>query len=113
MGNDKSDQAFAADAKKKDKKRNVVCFNCGNKGHIKAKCWSKGGGKEGQGPRRKRGGSKEGGKADTAATAESSKGKKEKDKGKDSDEDIEAWAVVEEEEEESPQIPVVTSGRLV
>ena len=110
LGNDKSDQAFTANAKKKGKKHNVKCFNCGNKGHIKAECWSKGGGKEGQGPRRKCSGSKEGGKkADTAAAAESSKGKKEKDKGKDSDEDIEAWAVVEEEEEESPQIPAMAA----
>jgi hypothetical protein len=33
------------------------CFNCHRKGHMSRDCWSKGGGKEGQGPRsRKRGG---------------------------------------------------------
>ena len=37
----------------KDKdKRNVECFNCKKKGHYKTDCWAKGGGKEGQGPRR-------------------------------------------------------------
>src|ERR1700761_4530966 len=31
----------------------VECYNCHKKGHIKAECWAKGGGKEGQGPRGK------------------------------------------------------------
>jgi hypothetical protein len=26
---------------------NVTCYNCNNVGHVKANCWSKGGGKEG------------------------------------------------------------------
>ncbi|CDO71000.1 hypothetical protein BN946_scf184844.g4 [Trametes cinnabarina] len=29
------------------------CFNCNKEGHTKAECWSKGGGKEGQGPKRR------------------------------------------------------------
>ena len=29
----------------------VTCKNCKNTGHTKVNCWSKGGGKEGQGPR--------------------------------------------------------------
>ena len=29
------------------------CFNCHKKGHKKAECWAKGGGKEGQGPKSK------------------------------------------------------------
>src|SRR5215472_10701665 len=43
--------------KKNDKKKdsNIECFNCHKKGHKKADCWSKGGGKEGQGPKSKKG----------------------------------------------------------
>lgn len=29
------------------------CYNCHKKGHISTECWAKGGGKEGQGPRRR------------------------------------------------------------
>jgi hypothetical protein len=49
-GKDSKDEAFAADSsKKKDKdKRKVECHNCHKKGHMKANCWDKGGGKEGQ-----------------------------------------------------------------
>ena len=36
-------------------KSDVECFNCHKKGHKKADCWAKGGGKEGQGPRLKGG----------------------------------------------------------
>lgn len=39
------------DGKKQDK--DLECFNCHKKGHKKADCWTKGGGKEGQGPRSK------------------------------------------------------------
>ena len=35
----------------KGSKKSVECFNCHKKGHVKADCWAKGGGKEGQGPR--------------------------------------------------------------
>jgi hypothetical protein len=31
-------------------KTRVECYNCRKKGHIAANCWSKGGGKEGEGP---------------------------------------------------------------
>ena len=41
--------------RKKDKpKSNVTCKNCNRPGHSKDDCWSKGGGKEGQGPRQKK-----------------------------------------------------------
>jgi hypothetical protein len=32
-----------------------LCDNCGKKGHKKRDCWAKGGGKEGQGPRQRKG----------------------------------------------------------
>jgi transposase InsO family protein len=110
LGNTKSDEAFAVDAKRKGKKRDVECFNCHKRGHMKADCWAKGGGKEGQGPRRRRNSSKDGGKkADTAAGAEQAGDKSAG--GKDKDEDVEAWAVVEEEEDEDepPQIPAMAA----
>ena len=46
-----------------------TCKNCKNAGHTKTDCWSKGGGKEGQGPRGQN--SKKGEKkVETAAAAE-------------------------------------------
>ena len=82
------EEAFAAEAQKSKKKkrnmRNVECFNCHNKGHMKADCWAKGGGKEGQGPKKKTGANE-----DAAAASEKSQA-----------DDIEAWAVIEEVSEE-------------
>ena len=47
----------------------VTCKNCKSTGHTKANCWSKGGGKEGQGPRGRN--SKKGEKkVETAAAVE-------------------------------------------
>jgi hypothetical protein len=40
-------------------KKDKVCDNCHGKGHVKDDCWSKGGGKEGQGPRQKAASKKE------------------------------------------------------
>ena len=42
------DNALSADS-------DITCHNCKKKGHKQADCWSKGGGKEGQGPRQKKG----------------------------------------------------------
>ena len=70
-----TDEAMMANGKPK-KKLSIKCFNCGKKGHKRADCWAKGGGKEGQGPKSKN---------------------KNKDKGKDSgnaaedDEKLDAW----------------------
>lgn len=95
------DTAFAADgARKKGKKRDIECFNCHKKGHVKAECWAKGGGKEGQGPKRRGGGSK-----DTAAGAEQSGDTAQAG-------DAEAWAVIvdaEEGEDETPKVPAMAA----
>ena len=44
-----------------------TCSNCGKTGHQQPECWSKGGGKEGQGPKQKK--SKKGEKTETAVVA--------------------------------------------
>ncbi|THG94474.1 hypothetical protein EW026_g7010 [Hermanssonia centrifuga] len=60
---DTGNAAFNAAEKRKGRlKRNIKCFNCKKKGHVKAECWAPGGGKEGQGPRK-------GKSKDTAAAA--------------------------------------------
>lgn len=38
----------AAPEERKNKRRNVECYNCRKKGHYKSECWGKGGGREGQ-----------------------------------------------------------------
>ena len=48
---DSKDKAFTADASKKKPKKDIECHNCHKCGHIKADCWAKGGGKEGQRPK--------------------------------------------------------------
>ena len=35
-------------------RKNIECYNCRKEGHCRSECWAKGGGKEGQGPRRHR-----------------------------------------------------------
>ena len=52
-GDKAKDLALVVHDKKDDKKR-VECFNCKKKGHRKADCWAKGGGKEGEGPKSKK-----------------------------------------------------------
>ena len=48
------DKVLGASAGKgKQVKKDVKCFNCKKCGHMKANCWAKGGGKEGQGPKKK------------------------------------------------------------
>ncbi len=41
------DEAFTADAQHK---KNIECYNCKKRGHVRADCWARGGRKEGQGP---------------------------------------------------------------
>jgi hypothetical protein len=75
------DEVFTADAQKNKRKNkhNIECFNCHKKGHMRSDCWVKGGGKEGQGLKKKAGV-----KDDTAPAAEKMA------------DDIEAWAAIEE-----------------
>ena len=47
-------------------RKDITCHNCSKRGHVKADCWAKGGGKEGQGPKEKKG---EGSSTSTTATA--------------------------------------------
>lgn len=49
----------------------MECYNCGKKGHMKADCWAKGGGKEGQKPAWK---GKAKNSANAAATSADDKG---------------------------------------
>ena len=78
-----SEQSLAAHGKKKGKGKSnkrkaddkalnadseIICHNCKRKGHKKADCWAKGGGKEGQGPRQKK--SKKKTKAATVAAVD-------------------------------------------
>jgi hypothetical protein len=54
-GVDENQSSMAMNANKGGNKNHRIrgnCHNCGKKGHKKDDCWSKGGGKEGQGPRR-------------------------------------------------------------
>jgi hypothetical protein len=42
----------AEDSERKNKRKNVECYNCRKKGHYKSECWAKGSGREGHGSRR-------------------------------------------------------------
>jgi gag-polypeptide of LTR copia-type len=50
------DESFTASTCNNKNKCNIKCSNCHKKGHMKTKCWAKGSGKEGQGPKRRQGG---------------------------------------------------------
>ena len=92
-GKTAEDQAFTASTQQnKRDRRNIECFNCKKKGHMKADCWAKGGGKEGQRPTRNRRDDKDKSKdKDSAATAT------------ENNEDIESWAVIVADSEEDPR----------
>jgi gag-polypeptide of LTR copia-type len=91
-GKKADDQAFIASTQYKKDKCDLECFNCKKKGHIKANCWAKGGGKEGQCPVRKKHNNKDKSTSSAAAATDDI-----------SNEDIKSWAamVVEEDPQES------------
>ena len=80
-------QAFVASGQKKDH-HEIECFNCKKKGHIKANCQAKGGGKEGQRPNCQKPQERS---SNIAATAADKK-----------EEDLESWpAILAKENKES------------
>ena len=88
------DEAFATSPQKKGKKHDVKCENCHKKGHTRAKCWAKGEGDEGGGPKRRK--PKDDDKSNVATLSEKMP-------------DIEAWPVIEEMEIDGavPSVPDV------
>ena len=82
------DEAFTAEVTKPKKQ----CSNCKKCGHVKADCWAKGDGKEGQGPRKNKD------KEETAAVAE--------------EKELEAWAMIigEEDVAEEDHVEVVAAA---
>ena len=50
--NNGNDEAFITHTQKRCNMCNIKCYNCHNLGHMKSKCWAKGGNKEGQRPPR-------------------------------------------------------------
>jgi hypothetical protein len=87
-GKGKDSVAFTAREQQKDK-RNVECFNCHKKGHMKRDCWAKGGEKEGQGPKGK---GRVNGRGKGGGTGESNSAE-----GKDADE---LWVVERRKEDD-------------
>ena len=88
-GKKAEDQSFAASTQKDKKdRRELKCFNCKKTGHVKADCWAKGGGKEGQYPKRKPRDDKNKNKDNENAAAAT-----------ESSQDIESWAVMVAEED--------------
>ncbi|SJL02247.1 uncharacterized protein ARMOST_05573 [Armillaria ostoyae] len=51
-GKGEKESAFYSGNSGKKSRKSVECYNCHRKGHMVRDCWAKGGGKEGQGPRK-------------------------------------------------------------
>jgi hypothetical protein len=87
------DQSFAASTQKdKNDRRELKCFNCKKTGHVKAECWAKGGGKEGQYPKRKQ-------RDDKNKNKNKPKDNENAAAATESSQDIESWAVTVAEED--------------
>ncbi len=54
-GRGEKESAFYSGNGGQKSKKSVECYNCHKKGHMARDCWARGGGKEGQGPRKGRG----------------------------------------------------------
>jgi transposase InsO family protein len=86
-GKDKTpDEAFTAE-ERKYKRKNVECYNCHKMGHYKSECWAKGGGKEGQGPRRPR-------RDEETRNKDKDKSKKESANAAEESPEDESWAAI-------------------
>jgi transposase InsO family protein len=85
--NKSQDEAFTAE-ERKYKRKNVECYNCHKMGHYKSECWSKGGGSEGQGPRRPRRDEKEKDKDKSKSSRDSA------NVAADKSQDDESWAAI-------------------
>jgi hypothetical protein len=127
-GRKSDNKAFmAVTSQNKKKKHDIECHNCCKKGHIKAECWAKGGGKEGQGPRRN--GSARGSAAAVTAktdievwalmdectdTESKASWAKESEAGywaEDSEDEDEVWATLEEAESDEEEELAAAAGR--
>src|ERR1700678_195681 len=88
---DEKDEAYYAgegsNGGKRDRKTSKEGYNCKKKGHLKADCWAKGGGKEGQGPKGKKAGE---GKGEKGAGESGGEEREKEGEG--------VWAVADEDE---------------
>ncbi|PPQ87182.1 hypothetical protein CVT25_014593 [Psilocybe cyanescens] len=110
---DTENVAFYSNDSSKGNRDGVECFNCHKPGHYKSECWNKGGGKEGQRPKRTKGNGKSKGKGkDSKDSKASNKGKekekdeKSSDKANTAKDDLpaEAWATMLDD---TPDVPLI------
>ena len=58
QGGELSGTALLTKGKEKGMNKDKECYNCKKTGHITSECWAKGGGKEGQGLKERKGAGK-------------------------------------------------------